>query len=188
MAPARRLDSPARSPHQGRRPDHSHRRPRERPDHALDGPLPRGRADPGAGPAGAAGGAGRAEHLRGHGRDRRRVLRRGAPAGRGDVVPHGDLVVSAELVRRARDVQKNAYCPYSKFRVGAALEAADGRVFVGANVESASYGLTICAERMAIVAEFGLDLQVIAVGPKTERRWVLRDLLPDAFAKATLTK
>src|SRR5256886_14627462 len=158
---------------------------------------------------------------RGHGRDRRRVLRCGAAASGGDLVPRGDLLVSAELVRRARDVQKNAYCPYSKFRVGAALEAADGRVFVGANVESASYGLTICAERMAIgaavadgargfsrivvatdvdppaspcgacrqlLAEFGLDLQVIAVGPKTERRWVLRDLLADAFAEATLTK
>lgn len=129
--------------------------------------------------------------------------------------------MSAELVRRARAVQKNAYCPYSKFRVGAALEAADGRVYVGANVESASYGLTICAERMAIgaavadgargfsrivvatdadppaspcgacrqlLAEFGLDLEVIAVGPKTERRWVLRDLLPDAFARAALAK
>ena len=129
--------------------------------------------------------------------------------------------MSAELVRRARAVRQNAYCPYSNFRVGAALEAADGRVYVGTNVESASYGLTICAERMAVgaavadgargfsrivvatdvdppaspcgacrqvLAEFGLDLEVIAVGPKTERRWVLRDLLPDAFARATLAK
>jgi cytidine deaminase len=129
--------------------------------------------------------------------------------------------VSAELVRRARDVQRHAYCPYSGFRVGAALEAADGAVFVGTNVESASYGLTICAERMAIgaavaggarafrriviatdvdppaspcgacrqlLAEFGLALEVIAVGPKTERRWTLRDLLPDAFVKAALDR
>ena len=45
-----------------------------------------------------------------------------------------------------------------------------------------------CGACRQLLAEFGLDLQVIAVGPKTERRWVLRDLLPDAFAKATLTK
>lgn len=129
--------------------------------------------------------------------------------------------MSAELVRRAREVQRNAYCPYSNFRVGAALEGADGRVFVGTNVESASYGLTICAERMALgaavaggarqlrrivvvsdvdppaspcgacrqlLAEFGLELEVIAAGPKTERRWVLRDLLPDAFVKAALDR
>ena len=132
--------------------------------------------------------------------------------------------MSAALVRAARAVQQQAYCPYSRFRVGAALEAADGRVFVGCNVESASYGLTICAERMAIgaavaggggtgmrafrrivvttdveppaspcgacrqlLAEFGLDLEVISVGPRTERRWVLRDLLPDAFAKTALS-
>ena len=43
-----------------------------------------------------------------------------------------------------------------------------------------------CGACRQLLAEFGLDLEVIAVGPKTERRWVLRDLLPDAFAKAAL--
>src|SRR5207237_1319033 len=103
---------------------------------------------------------------------------------RGNVVPLRGLGVSAELVRRARDVQKNAYCPYSKFRVGAALEAADGRVFVGANVESASYGLTICAERMAIGAAIadgarGFSRIVVAphVGPPASPRGACRQLL-----------
>jgi len=127
--------------------------------------------------------------------------------------------VTAELVRRARAVMANAYAPYSHFPVGAAVQAEDGSVHVGTNVENASYGLTICAERMAVgaaiaagqrrlvrvavasqvdppatpcgacrqlLAEFGLDMEIIAVGPKSERRFALRALLPEAFTRDSL--
>ena len=56
-----------------------------------------------------------------------------------------------ELVQKAVEMQKFAYCPYSKFPVGAALLCADGSVFTGCNVESAAYGSTICAERTALL-------------------------------------
>ena len=56
------------------------------------------------------------------------------------------------LLKRARAALKCAYAPYSKFQVGAAVLLEDGRIFTGCNVENASYGLTICAERNAIFA------------------------------------
>jgi cytidine deaminase len=54
------------------------------------------------------------------------------------------------LLLAARAVRLNAHAPFSGFQVGAALETADGRVFNGCNIENATYGLTMCAERVAL--------------------------------------
>lgn len=67
-------------------------------------------------------------------------------------MPRLDDVQIESLVSKAWESRLNAYAPYSQFHVGAALLTADGRVFTGANVENASLGLSMCAERVAIGA------------------------------------
>jgi cytidine deaminase len=70
------------------------------------------------------------------------------------------------LVKAARRVAEHSYSPYSHFRVGAALKLDNGSVVTGTNVENVSYGLTICAERSALVravAEFGPAIRIHAV-------------------------
>ena len=124
------------------------------------------------------------------------------------------------LIEAAKRVQQQAYAPYSRYRVGAAVEGEDGSVFTGCNVENASYGLVMCAERVAIGAavaagvrqfrrvvvvsdseppappcgacrqvifEFAPDAEVLAVGPRSSHRWIMRDLLPAAFSGSQLT-
>jgi homotetrameric cytidine deaminase len=70
------------------------------------------------------------------------------------------------LLEAAQEAAKNSYSPYSRFRVGAALRLAGGEIVTGANVENVSYGLTICAERSALVravSEFGPEIRITAV-------------------------
>ncbi len=77
-----------------------------------------------------------------------------------------------ELIKTAREVREKAHAPFSKFKVGAAVLTKDGEVFSGCNVESASYGLTVCAERVAIwkaISEGINEFTHIAVVVDTKR-------------------
>ncbi|HTP33314.1 MAG TPA: cytidine deaminase [Candidatus Acidoferrales bacterium] len=71
----------------------------------------------------------------------------------------------------ALDVRSRAFAPYSHFQVGAALEDADGRVHTGCNVENATYGLTVCAERVAVfkaISEGARKFRRIAIAADTD--------------------
>lgn len=71
-----------------------------------------------------------------------------------------------ELISAARKAQSNSYSPYSQFKVGAALLTARGNIYTGVNIENASYGLTVCAERAAIfsaVSNGERDFSAIAI-------------------------
>ena len=75
------------------------------------------------------------------------------------------------LQAAALAARENAHAPYSKFRVGAALEDASGRVHTGCNVENATYGLTLCAERVAVfkaVSEGAREFRRIAIAADTD--------------------
>ena len=76
-----------------------------------------------------------------------------------------------KLVEAAKAARENAHAPYSNFRVGAALRASSGRIYTGCNVENATYGLTVCAERVAIfkaISEGERGFDAIAVVTDTE--------------------
>lgn len=73
------------------------------------------------------------------------------------------------LLSAARDVRNHAFAPYSSFKVGAAVMGASGRIFVGCNVENATYGATICAERAAICSMVASgESRLLAVAVYTE--------------------
>jgi cytidine deaminase len=75
------------------------------------------------------------------------------------------------LIEAAKQARENAHAPYSNFRVGAALRSTSGRIFGGCNVENATYGLTMCAERVAIfkaISEGERGFSALAVVTDTE--------------------
>jgi cytidine deaminase len=76
-----------------------------------------------------------------------------------------------KLLEAALAARENAHAPFSKFKVGAAIEDETGRIFTGCNVENATYGLTICAERVAVfkaISEGAREFRKIAVAADTD--------------------
>jgi cytidine deaminase len=96
--------------------------------------------------------------------------------------------IAQDLVRQAIEARKRAYVPYSRFPVGASLLTRSGKIYTGCNVENASYGLTVCAERVAIwkaVSEGETEFSALAVAtniggsPCGACRQVMAEFAPD---------
>lgn len=82
-----------------------------------------------------------------------------------------DTQLRRELIRRAIDAKATSYSPYSQFRVGASIATSDGTIFSGCNVENASYGLAICAERNAVFqAAFAGKRKIVAVAVTSDEK------------------
>jgi cytidine deaminase len=107
-----------------------------------------------------------------------------------------DDAMRQALMAAARNASAQAYCPYSHFAVGAAVHTVDGRIFAACNVENASYGLSICAERNAVfqaVAAGAHTIVAIAIYTPTPEfttpcgacRQVLREFAADADVLCT---
>jgi cytidine deaminase len=76
------------------------------------------------------------------------------------------MISNDELIAQAKDARRWAHAPYSNFSVGAALLSSDGRVFTGCNVENSTYGLSMCAERVAIfkaISDGANEIERVAV-------------------------
>lgn len=98
-----------------------------------------------------------------------------------------------ELIEKARSAREKAQAIFSKFQVGAALRTKSGRIFTGANIESSSYGLTICAERVAIfkaLSEGETEISEIAVVAEGEKAvspcGACRQIMVDYAEEATV--
>ena len=103
------------------------------------------------------------------------------------------MVTNQELIQKAKEALQFAYTPYSGFQVGAALLSADGRIFLGCNIENASYGATNCAERTAIfkaISEGAGDFVKIAIvssgGDLTYPCGICRQVLSEHMPEGTL--
>ncbi len=76
-----------------------------------------------------------------------------------------------ELIEEAIEAREHSYSPYSRFKVGAALKSKSGKIYTGTNVENASYGLTVCAERTAVykaVSQGEREFEALAIFTDTE--------------------
>lgn len=98
-------------------------------------------------------------------------------------------MTESDLMRKAREARKKSYSPYSNFAVGAAVEMESGRVFTGTNIENCSYGLTICAERVAIfnaISNGEVNIKRLAISCKSSENF--SELMPCGACRQVISE